>query len=202
MAPLKADTDVDIDVQNREKALAGLKYTQAVTISDDGLIRPHNVGVYFQEVPNDPITGMASISTNEAESRGFFKIDLLNVSLYDGVKNEAHLDKLINDTPIWEMLEDEFFVKQLWHIHAHFEIIEAHQPKSVEQLAMFLGIIRPAKHHLRGLSWAEIEADVWNKPGPGDKGYQYKGSWFKKPHAISYGLGIVVQMNLMAEDFR
>ncbi len=198
---MKADTDVDIDLQDRDKALAGLNYTQATSISDDGLIRPHNVGVYFQKIPMDPITGMASIDTSEAEERGYFKIDLLNVSLYDGVRDEAHLDKLINDPPLWEMLEDEFFVKKLWQIHAHFTIVEAYQPNSVEQLAMLLGLIRPAKSHLQGLNWDEVEKTVWIKPEKGDKGYEYRGSFFKKSHSLAYSLGIVVQMNLMVEEY-
>ena len=194
--------DIDIDFQDREKALAGLKYMQAVSISDDGLIRPHNVGVYFQAIPNDPITRMASIDTSEAEERGYFKFDFLNVSLYNGVSDEAHLDKLIKDLPIWEMLEDKFFVKQLWHIHDHFTIVEAHTPKSIEELSMLLAIIRPAKRHLLGLPWAEIEPTVWIKPKYGDQGYEYRGSFFKRSHSLAYSLGIVVQMNLLAEDFR
>jgi len=198
----RADTDLDIDFQDRDKALEGLFYRQAANIGDDGVVRPHTVGVYFQDIPYDPITQLSTLDTSEAEERGYFKFDFLNVSLYDGVKSEDHLNKLINDPPIWEMLEEEFFVKQLWHIHDHFEIVEAHQPKSVEQLAMVLGIIRPAKRHLLGLPFNEIEGEVWNKPQVGDKGYNYRGSFFKKSHSVAYSLGIVVQMNLMAEDFR
>ncbi len=198
----KADTDIDIDFTDRDRALEGLSYIQAANISDDGIVRPHTVGVYFQDIPYDPMTSLSTLDTSEAEERGYFKFDFLNVSLYDGIRDEDHLNKLIKDSPLWEMLEDEFFVKKLWHIHDHFEIVEAHQPKSVEQLAMVLGIIRPAKRHLIGLSWIEIEASVWNKPKVGDKGYEYRGSFFKHSHSLAYSLGIVVQMNLIAEDFR
>lgn len=198
----RADTDIDIDFQDRSKALEGLSYIQAANIDDDGVVRPHTVGIYFQDIPYDPMTHLSTLDTSEAEERGYFKFDFLNVSLYDGIKSEDHLNKLINDPPLWEMLEDEFFVKKLWHIHDHFEIVEAHQPKNVEQLAMVLSIIRPAKRHLIGLFWPEIEKDVWNKPLIGDKGYEYRGSFFKRSHATAYSLGIVVQMNLIAEDFR
>lgn len=198
----RADTDIDIDFQDRDKALEGLSFIQAANIDDNGLVRPHTVGVYFQNIPYDPTTSLCTLDTSEAEERGYFKFDFLNVSLYNGVKDETHLDKLIKDPPLWEMLEDEYFVKQLWHIHDHFEILEAHQPKSVTQLAMVLGIIRPAKRHLLGLPFNEIEGTVWNKPQVGEKGYDYRGSFFKKSHSIAYSLGIVVQMNLIAEDFR
>jgi len=198
----KANTDIDIDVQDRNKALEGLSYIQAVLIDDEGMVRPHTVGVYFQNIPKDPITKLATLDISEAEERGYFKFDFLNVSLYDGVKDENHLNKLINDEPIWEILEDEFFVKKLWHIHDHFEVVEAHKPKSIEELAMVLGIIRPAKRHLQGLKWEDIRNDVWKKPLPGDKGYEFRGSFFKKSHSIAYALGIVVQMNLLVESVR
>jgi DNA polymerase III alpha subunit len=66
------------------------------------------------------------------------------------------------------------------------------KPQSVEQIAMILAIIRPAKSYLKNSSWAEIEKNVWEK----DEDGQYQ---FKKSHAISYALSIVVQLNLLVE---
>lgn len=197
---IKADTDIDIDFTDREKALEGLKFIKASLFDDEGRMRPHNTGVFFQNIPHDPITGLASLSTKEAENRGYFKVDFLNVSQYDGVRNEAHLLDLMNREPIWEMLDDDFFIEQLSQIHAHADLVKQHKPRSVEELAAVISIIRPAKRHLIGKSWPDIFAEVWIKPQPGDKGYDFKNSFFKKPHAISYSLGIVVQMNLMVEN--
>ncbi len=194
---IKADTDIDIDFQDRDKALEGLIYTQAALISDDGVIRPHTVGVYFQDVPIDPITKLANIDISEAVERGYFKLDMLNVSLYDGVNDEEHLLELMDREPFWEMLDDEFFIKQLWQIHNHVDLTIEMKPRNVDELSMLLGIIRPAKNHLRGKDWSEVALTVWDKPALGDEGYDYRGSWFKKPHAIAYSLGIVVQMNLI-----
>ena len=199
---MSKNPDVDIDLQDREKALAGLTYTKAALIDDDGLSRPHNTGVYFQKIPTNPFTGLASINTSDAETRGYFKIDFLNVSLYDGIKNEAHLDRLMSIDPIWEMLDDEWFVSKLWHIHNHYDLVKSMKPTSVEELAMLLGVIRPAKQHLQNEDWNTVAKEVWQKPIVGDKNYEYRGSFFKKSHSIAYSLGIVVQMNLLVEGFR
>ena len=196
---IKADTDIDIDFSNRDDALSKLRYIKA-SLKNGSLIKSHNTGVYFQNIPYDPKDNLSTLDTTEATNRGYFKIDFLNVSLYDGVKNEGHLIKLMNDTPLWDMLTDKFFVKKLWHIHNHFNLVFGMKPTSVIELAMVLAIIRPAKRHLQGLTWIEIEKDVWNKPNLGDIGYEHRGSFFKKSHSLSYALGIVIQMNLLVEQ--
>lgn len=198
----KADTDIDIDFLDRSKALEGLDYICASLIDDDGNVRPHNSGVYFQDIPYDPITSLASINSKEAEERGYFKIDFLNVSLYNGVKDESHLVELMETDPLWEMLDDEFFVKQLWHIHNHYELVNNMKPRSVEELAMLLGVIRPAKQHLQNEPWNEVAKEIWSKPQIGDENYKYKSSFFKKSHSFAYATAIVVQMNLITEKFR
>lgn len=197
---VKADTDIDIDFQDRDKALEGLDHIQAALISDDGIIRPHTVGVYFQDIPIDPITKLANIDISEAVERGYFKIDMLNVSLYDGVKNEGHLLELMNKEPSWEILDYEVLIKKLWQIHNHVDLTMEMKPRNVDELSMLLGIIRPAKQHLQGKDWSEVTLTVWDKPEDGDDGYEYRGSFFKRSHSVAYSLGIVVQMNLMVED--
>ena len=197
---MKKTPDIDIDFSDRNLALGGLDYVQAAIIDDEGNVRPHNVGVYFQDIPSDPITGLTTINTDEAESRGYFKVDFLNVSLYNGVRSERHLLKLMEQEPIWEMLDDKFFVKQLWHIHDHFDIVKKMKPRSITELAMLLGVIRPSKRHLQDKPWLEIAKTVWEKPQIGDEGYGK--NFFKKSHSLAYSIGIVVQMNLIVEDAR
>lgn len=194
-----ADTDVDIDLQNRDAVLSGLDYVQA-TRKQKGVLLPHNTGVYFQQIPKNPITGMASISAKDAEKRGYFKIDLLNVHLYDGIRNEQHIIDLMKIEPLWELLDHEEFVEDLWHIGNHFNLVSKMKPRTINQLAIVLAVIRPAKSHLQNESWAEIEKTVWIKPLQGDKGYDYRKSMFKKSHAIAYSLGITIQMNLIVEQ--
>ena len=67
------------------------------------------------------------------------------------------------------------------------------KPKSVEELAEVLAVIRPAKRHLLNETKEKISNEVWVKP---DDGSYY----FKKAHAIAYALSIVVQLNLFCEQ--
>ena len=66
------------------------------------------------------------------------------------------------------------------------------KPTNIEELAMCLALIRPAKRHLIGMTWTDIAMTIWVKP-ENDEYY------FKKAHAIAYAHVIVVQMNLICE---
>jgi len=183
-------TDIDIDLKNREEVLSKLQHISASIITNT--VKKHNTGVYFHDVPHDPTTGLSTINYKEAEILGYFKIDLLNVTIYEHVKNEAHLNTLLKRVPDWSLLLHKEIVQQLFHIHDHFDIIAQMQPKSIDQLAMVLAIIRPAKRNLLGQGWLTIEKQVWLKPN--DNSY-----YFKKSHAVSYAYAIIVQLNSLCE---
>jgi len=119
-----------------------------------------------------------------------------NIYLYDLKKNtwKQVTDHFGIDTePDWELFQHSEIVEQLFHIHDHFNIVSQMKPQSVEQLAMVLAIIRPAKRSLLGESWQSIQKQVWLKPI--DNSY-----YFKKSHAMSYALAIVVQLNLLVDS--
>ena len=182
-------TDIDIDVKDRDNVLASFKHIRALSKKD--VI--HNVGVYIQDIPYDPLNNAASIDFREADEIGFFKIDVLYNSVYDNVKSEAHLDSLINQEPDWKMLLDEEVVLRLAQIRDYSKFIKVMKPRTVEELAMAIALIRPAKKHLIGRSWADLKFEIWEKP-TGDEYY------FKKAHAIAFALSIVVQLNLIREE--
>ena len=184
--------DVDIDFADRTRALDIIKHTPA-TIIEKGIARKHNTGVYSTEIPVNPLTGCASIDYKEAEKRGYFKIDFLNVSIYQGVKSEEHLVKLMNQEPLWDLLLEDEFTNTLFHVNGHGAILRTMKPSSVEELAAVLAIIRPAKRYLIGSDWSVINKEVWLKP---EKDEYY----FKRSHAIAYAMLVVVQMNLICEQ--
>ena len=189
---MKVETDVDIDVFDRDELLKGLRYVVA-SMKKDGEAVKHNTGVYFQDMPTNPLTGLATIDYEKAEELGYFKIDFLNNSVYKGVRDEEHLSQLASMEPMWNMLDDEQIVEQLFHIGNYAELVGEMKPRSVEELAMLLAIIRPGKSHLRGEDWATVRDDVWEKPTDGSY-------YFKKSHSFGYAMAIVVQMNLMVEQ--
>jgi len=184
--------DVDIDFADRSIALEKFKHVVA-TIDDNGTYKKHNTGVYCTSIPYNPITGLSTIDYKTAEDRGYFKIDFLNVSVYDGVKSKEHLTQLLETEPLWDLLLEDDFVNNLFHVNGHGPILRQMKPGSIEQLAAVLAMIRPAKRYLIGKDWTTVMTEIWTKP----ENDEY---FFKHSHSIAYAHVIVVQMNLICEN--
>jgi len=184
--------DIDIDFLDREEPLKHIKHV-AASIDDNGTFKKHNSGVYCTSIPYNPITGISTIDYKSAEDRGYFKIDFLNVGIYKGVRSEDHLTQLMETEPLWDLLLQDDFVNLLFHVNGHGSILRQAAPKSIEELAAVLAMIRPAKRYLIGKDWTTVMTEVWTKP-ENDEYY------FKKAHAVAYAMAIVVQMNLICES--
>ena len=184
--------DIDIDFLDRTVALAKLKHVTA-SINDNGTFKKHNTGVYCTSIPYNPLTGLSTIDYKQAEERGYFKIDFLNVNIYKGVRDDAHLKQLMETEPLWDLLEQDDFTNLLFHVNGHGSLLRQMKPSSIEELAMCLALIRPAKRHLTGKTWTEIGETIWTKPENGEY-------YFKKAHAVAYAQAVVVQMNLICES--
>lgn len=185
--------DIDIDFLDRNDALRVIDHRIAMMNIREGEPVKHNTGIYVQEIPHNPFNNLATIDYKTAEDRGYFKIDFLNVSMYEGIRNEEHLIDLLNKEPNWSLLEYQEIVDQLFHINGHFDIVNKLKPKSIEQLAAVLAIIRPSKRYLVNSDWNTINDEVWKVPD----GDEY---FFKKSHAIAYAHAIVVQLNALSEQ--
>jgi DNA polymerase III alpha subunit len=184
--------DIDIDFANREQALELFEHAVAAR-KEDTDIKKHNTGVYFTSIPRDARTNISTIDYKEAEDRGYFKVDFLNVGIYEGVKSEEHLTQLMNQEPLWDLLQDDSFTDLLFHVNGHGYLMKQMKPSSIEELAMCLALIRPAKRHLIGKTWTEIGQEIWTKPENGEY-------FFKKAHAVAYAQAVVVQMNMICEQ--
>lgn len=189
---MKNNFDIDIDFGNRDLILEHIKHIPAA-MRNVSPMRKHNTGVYVSEIPYDSINDMANIDYTEAESRGYMKLDLLNVHVYNQVRNEEHLIELMKE-PDWTLLNSSEFVSQLIHLGNHYNNLQK-MPEpvdSIPRLAMFLAIIRPGKKHLIGEKWVEVAKTVWDKT---EDGYT-----FKKAHAVGYAWLVAVHMNLICES--
>lgn len=184
--------DIDIDFPDRSRVLDIIKHVKSCRKDGDNFV-PHNTGIYLQNIPSDPITNLAGIEYKQAEERGYFKIDFLNVGIYEGVKSEEHLEYLMNAEPLWDLLLDDSFTSMLFHVNGHGSILREMKPQTVEQLAAVLAMIRPAKRYLIGKDWDSVMEEVWKKP-------ENEDYYFKKAHAVAYAMAIVVQMNLICEQ--
>lgn len=184
--------DIDIDFFDRTQMLDKIKHRVAMRKQKDAVVK-HNTGVYFQEIPHDPFTNLATIDYETAEDRRYFKVDFLNVGIYEGVKDEEHLMSLLHREPDWALLEHQEIVDQLFHINGHYGVVSKLKPRSVEQLAAVLAIIRPAKRYLVDSDWVTIDREVWKIPETDEY-------FFKCSHAIAYASAIVVQLNALCEQ--
>ena len=191
---MKFQSDIDIDFGNRDELLKHIKHVPAA-MRNVKPIRKHNTGVYVTDIPYDALNDMANIDYTVAEERGYVKLDLLNVFVYDLIKSEQELIELMHE-PNWELLKDKAFVERLIHLSNHYQTMQR-MPEpinTIPRLAMFLAVIRPSKKHLMGLSWAEVAKTVWDK--------EQDGYAFKKAHSISYAQLVVVHMNLLAREIK
>lgn len=182
--------DIDIDVADRDQLLEKIVHRKA-TLKNG---KVHNTGIYVTEIPHDPITNQATINYETAESRGYFKIDILNVGIYKDVIDNHHLDRLSNTEPVWELLEHKEFVDQLFHFSGHHRLLKRTKPRSLKQLAAVLSMIRPGKRHLIGKPWDEIYQTVW-EPTHNEE-YAYK-----KSHSYAYAMAVIVHMNILCEQY-
>ena len=181
--------DIDIDFADRDIVLSKLQHRVAKLDSE----KKHNTGVYVTEIPHNPVDKISTVDYKTADERGYFKLDFLNVSIYKDIRDEQHLTELMNKEPLWELLTHDDFSNNVFHLNSHGDVLRTLKPTSIEQLAAVLAIIRPAKRHLLNESWDTILQEVWTKPTNGEY-------YFKKAHAISYAVAVVVHMNLLCED--
>ena len=186
-------SDIDIDFADRDSILKLIRYIPARQLTQ-GQVRRHNSGVYVTDIPYDPINNCAAIEYDEAEQRGYFKIDLLNMSVYQLVKNPDHYQEMLAAVPAWDRLwQDTTWAKQLVHIGNYTDLLKNMRPSTIPQMAAFISIIRPGKAHLQNQSWSDVFASVWD-------GNDSQGYTFKKSHSLSYAMLVVLHMNLINQD--
>jgi hypothetical protein len=182
--------DIDIDFADRESILRLINSVPARQLHQ-GQVRRHNSGVYVTDIPYDPVNQCAAIDYETAEQRGYFKIDFLNMSVYNLVRSPEHYKEMQAQEPPWSRLwTDTTWAQQLAHIGNYTGLLQSMKPNSIPRMAAFISIIRPGKAHLQNRPWTEVFESVWN--GDDNRGYT-----FKKAHAISYAALVALHMNLL-----
>lgn len=182
--------DIDIDFADREQILNLVQHIPARQIVQKQ-VRRHNSGVYVTAIPYDPVNECAAIDYESAEQRGYFKIDFLNMSVYQLIKSPEHYTEMLAATPPWNRLwQDSTWASQLVHIGNYTELLKSMRPDSIPRMAAFISIIRPGKAHLQNKSWEDVFNSVWD--GDDSQGYT-----FKKSHALSYAALVALHMNLL-----
>ena len=184
--------DIDIDMADRQQLLSLIKVTPARQ-ETNSQVRWHNSGVYVTDIPWDPVNQCAAIDYETAEQLGYFKIDLLNMSVYQLIKSPEHYQKMLGQEPTWSQLwTNTEWAKQLVHIGNYTELLANMRPDNIPRMAAFISIIRPGKAHLQNKPWAEVFETVWD-------GDNSRGFVFKHAHAVGYAALVALHMNLLSQ---
>jgi hypothetical protein len=182
--------DIDIDFADREQILNLVQHIPARQLVQNQF-RRHNSGIYVTDVPYDPVNKCAAIDYETAEQRGYFKIDFLNMGVYQLITDPVHYTEMLTATPPWARLwQDPIWAGQLVHIGNYTELLKSMRPDSIPRMAAFISIIRPGKAHLQNKTWETVFESVWD-------GNDSKGFVFKHSHAISYAALVALHMNLL-----
>ena len=182
--------DIDIDMPDRAKVLELIQHTSARQVVS-GKVKKHNSGIYVTDIPRDIVNGCSAIDYESAEDRGYFKLDFLNMSVYQLIRDPAHYEQMLTASPPWERLwQDSDWARQLVHVGNYTDLLRLMKPDSIPRMAAFISIIRPGKAHLQRKSWDEVFANVWD-------GDESRGYTFKKSHSISYAALVALHMNLL-----
>ncbi len=185
--------DIDLDLKTDFDPLEIFKgATRASMVKNQDLVK-HNVGVYFQTIPVDAMTGLAAIPYKDAERLNYFKIDFLHLSLLDYFESKEEIKILLNKDPDWKLLQNPEVVKKLFQVHNHFDLLQQVQPNDVETLADVIAMLRPRK---RGLLKNYLRDRKKVRPFLYRQDDEDKSS-FKKGHAIAYSLNVVLQLHLI-----
>lgn len=183
--------DVDIDLKTDFDPLKYFNQAIRASIVKDGELTKHPAGAYFQPIPVDSVTGLAAIPYEQAEELGYFKVDFLHLSLLDYFDNKQQIRTLLKQEPDWSLLENPDIVSKLFQIHRHYDLISQIKPRSVQELADCIALIRPGKRalvHAYIKDRTKVREQLYKKP--------QEGYYFKRSHAIAYAMTIVLQLHL------
>jgi hypothetical protein len=202
--------DVDIDVVTRDKVLElfpdAVRASQMTT--DGRKLVSHNTGVYFQNLPQDPLLGVTTFPYDIAEDLGYYKVDFIPFHIYEHADSDKHIQEMVTfaesvEFP-WEWFTERMFFEnnepklKLTHIGNYYDLCQAYPPTSVMDVAILIALIRPRKKYLIGEDWVDICEKIWKKL-PEENSDGSGNYFFKKSHAVGYALAVLVHMQLLED---
>lgn len=120
------------------------------------------------------------------------KLDFLHLNVYKHFTSHEEVCELVNIDPNWMLLQMPSVVEKLFQLGKHFDVLTKIKPKSIEELADVIALIRPGKRQL-------VEAYLANKETT--RRVLYTGGSgeyaFKRSHACAYSMVIILQLHLI-----
>lgn len=140
------------------------------------------------------MTGFSAIPYSEAEELGYLKVDFLHVSAYNGFKSRDEIEKYMLIEPDWSLLQLQSTWPKLFQLSKHGDLLTALKPRTIQELADCMALIRPGKKTLIGLySKAKTQARM-ALYAKDENGYS-----FKKSHAYAYAYVVWLQLHLIEQ---
>lgn len=187
--------DVDIDTQTNFDPTKYFPAWLRASVIRDGKLTPHPCGVYPQSIAQDAVTKLAAVPHEAAEDLGFLKVDFLHLGAYNTFKSRSEIEELVQQEPDWTLLQVPSVQRKLFQLAKHGGLLDTIKPKSIEELADCMALIRPGKKEFVGLYTKHRAAaqTLLYAPDPAS-GYS-----FKKSHALAYAYVVVLQLHLEAQ---
>jgi DNA polymerase III alpha subunit len=186
--------DIDIDFKSTFDLRQIIPSAVRASMVNNNELVKHPCGNYLQTMPVDQHTGLAAIPYKQAEKEGFFKIDCLHLSVLDPFSSKTEIRQLLKQEPDWTLLLDQAVVGRLFQLKNSFELLKRIKPKSVEEIADCIALIRPGKRFLIDSYMRDRESIRQTLYRSDNDGYT-----FKRSHAIGYALTIVLQLHLISQ---
>lgn len=188
MAKRWADIDIDTKSEFDAKSIFDCVYASRIFNNE---LHKHPVGVHFQNIPVDEITNLSAIPFDKISDYGYYKIDMLHVSVYDIFDNKQQIKALLKKEPDWNILYKKENVSKLFQLSKHFDLVNILKPKSIMDIADCIALIRPGKMEL-------LAKYTNNKELARKQLYErQRSSDYKKSHAVAYAHIVVLQLHLI-----
>lgn len=185
--------DVDIDTIPTFNPTKVFPSWVRASVVRDSKLTAHPCGVHPQAIPRDSITGLSAIPYDSAEDLGYLKVDFLHLSVYKHLESRSQIEELLKLEPNWTLLQLPSTWPKLFQLSKHGEMLTLLKPKSVEDLADAMALIRPGKKTLLGL-YTKAKTEAIRALYAKDEKTGYS---FKKSHALAYALVVVLQLHLI-----
>jgi DNA polymerase III alpha subunit len=189
LSHFSSDVDIDVPASVKPGKLFGWTLASQVTA---GALTKHPCGVYPQNVPIDPLSGLCAIPYDEAEELDYIKIDFLHLKLYEKFNSREEIEAVLELQPDWGLLLIPENQQKLFQLSKHGDILREVRPRSIDELADVLALIRPGKRELLQ-EYLKNRKAVRRVLYAKDK----HGYAFKKAHSYAYATVIILQLHLM-----
>lgn len=183
----------DIDIDTTSDFIPKDVFPECVyasRIHNNELVK-HPVGVHFQNIPVDPVTKFSAIPYDHISEYGYFKIDMLHVSVLDMFTDKKQIKTLIKKEPNWNILLDPNQTHKLFQLNKHYKLLSQVKPKTIMELADCIALIRPGKMILLNKYLTDKKSTrllIYQKQSSSD---------YKKSHAVAYAHIVVLQLHLI-----